>query len=70
MTSAGSAELIAVSSLFTYDGWWHYVRPQAKSNELLWVTKVMILIYTACMGKHLYHVLSEAQAQITLEQLL
>ena len=51
MTSSGSAELIAVSSLFTYDAYRHYFRPQASGKELLLVSKIMILVYTVCMGK-------------------
>ena len=51
MTSSGSAELIAVSSLFTYDGYWHYINPRATGKQLLIVSKIMILCYTVLMGK-------------------
>ena len=51
MTSAGSAELIAVSSLFTYDGYWHYINPRATGKQLLVVSKVMVLVYTVLMGE-------------------
>ena len=52
MTSSGSAELIAVSSLFTYDGYRHYVNPRATGKQLLIVSKIMILCYTVLMGKY------------------
>ena len=51
VTSSGSAELIAVSSLFTYDGYWHYINPRATGKQLLIVSKIMILCYTVLMGK-------------------
>ncbi|KAK9808723.1 hypothetical protein WJX72_002523 [[Myrmecia] bisecta] len=50
VTSAGSAELIAVSSLFTYDAYWHYFNPKANGKTLLTVSKIMVLVFTACMG--------------------
>eukprot|EP00891_Asterochloris_glomerata_P004751 jgi/Astpho2/4751/Aster-00301 len=50
VTSAGSAELIAVSSLFTYDGYWHYINPRAGGKQLLVVSKIMVLVYTVLMG--------------------
>lgn len=50
VTSSGSAELIAVSSLFTYDGYWHYVNPRATGKQLLIVSKIMVLVYTVLMG--------------------
>ena len=51
VTSSGSAELIAVSSLFTYDGYMHYINPRANGKQLLVVSKIMILCYTVLMGK-------------------
>ncbi|KAL3150999.1 hypothetical protein ABBQ38_012872 [Trebouxia sp. C0009 RCD-2024] len=50
VTSSGSAELIAVSSLFTYDGYWHYINPRATGKQLLIVSKIMVLVYTVLMG--------------------
>ena len=29
---------------------WHYIRPKASGKELLFVTKIAILIYTVMMG--------------------
>ena len=51
VTSSGSAELIAVSSLFTYDGYMHYINPRATGAQLLVCSKIMILIYTVLMGE-------------------
>ena len=53
VTSSGSAELIAVSSLFTYDGYMHYINPRATGGQLLVCSKIMILVYTVLMGKTL-----------------
>lgn len=50
VTSAGSAELIAVSSLFTYDGYWHYINPRAGGKQLLVVSKIMVLVYTVLVS--------------------
>ena len=50
VTSAGSAELIAVSSLFTYDGYWHYINPRAGGKQLLMVSKIMVLVYTVLVS--------------------
>lgn len=54
MTSSGSAELIAVSSLFTYDGYWHYINPRATGKQLLVVSRIMILVYTVLMGEYFW----------------
>ena len=53
VTSSGSAELIAVSSLFTYDGYWHYINPRATGKQLLLVSRILILVYTVLMGESL-----------------
>merc|ERR1719241_25555 len=50
ITSTGSAELIAVSSLVTYDIYLPYIRPQAKSEELLKVGKYFIVAFGCFMG--------------------
>ena len=55
MTSSGSAELIAVSSLFTYDGYWHYINPRATGKQLLLVSRILILAYTVLMGESPTH---------------
>ena len=43
VTSAGSAELISVSSLFTYDIYRTYVNPQATGHTLMRVSRSSIL---------------------------
>lgn len=50
VTSATSAELIAVSSLLTYDIWKTYIRPRASSNELVRVSHYSILLYAAALA--------------------
>ena len=44
VTSAFSAQLIAVSSVFTYDVYQTYINPRAKGKILVWVSHV------ACIG--------------------
>ena len=62
VTSAGSAELIAVSSLFTYDGYWHYINPRAGGKQLLMVSKIMVLVYTVLV-RGTYKVKQQGQRQ-------
>lgn len=50
ITSCGSGECLAVSSIFAYDVWKVYVRPQASGNEILIVSKVVVIIFGAAMG--------------------
>ena len=50
VTSATSAELIAVSSLLTFDIWKTYIRPQANSNELVRVSHYAILLYASLLA--------------------
>eukprot|EP00249_Psilotum_nudum_P005971 c19366_g1_i1 orf=48-2024(+) len=50
VTSAGSAEFIAMSSLFTYDVYKAYIRPNASGNELLYVSRAAVLIIGIGMG--------------------
>ncbi|KAL5345690.1 urea active transporter [Pseudogymnoascus australis] len=46
VTSATSAELIAVSTIFTYDIYQTYIRPGASSRSLIYMSHVMV----ACFG--------------------
>jgi len=46
VTSSTSAELIAVSSLLTFDIYKTYIRPQASSNELVKVSHYAIIVYS------------------------
>jgi len=50
VTSAGSAELIAVSSLITYDVYRTYKNPQATGKQLLKVSRTVIVIFGLGMG--------------------
>jgi uncharacterized membrane protein len=50
ITSTGSAELIAVSSLITYDVYHAYINPKATSQELLKVGKYFIVAFGCFMG--------------------
>jgi hypothetical protein len=50
VTSAGSAELVAVSSLFTYDIYRTYVNPNATGKQILMVSRAAILAFGGFMG--------------------
>jgi len=50
VTSAGSAELIAVSSLITYDVYRTYKNPEATGKQLLKVSRTVIVIFGLGMG--------------------
>jgi len=50
ITSTGSAECIAVSSLVTYDVYRKYFNPTASGAEILKVSKIFVGIFGATMG--------------------
>lgn len=50
MTSAGSAELIAVSSLCTYDIYRTYINPDATGKQILKVSRAVVLGFGCFMG--------------------
>ena len=50
VTSAFSAQLIAVSSIFTYDIYQAYVEPQAKGNKLVWISHMACVVYAIAMA--------------------
>lgn len=50
MTSAGSSELIAVSSLCTYDIYRTYINPNASGKKILRVSRSIILGFGCFMG--------------------
>ncbi|MFM9875703.1 MAG: sodium:solute symporter family protein [Nitrosarchaeum sp.] len=50
VTSAGSAELIAVSSLITYDVYRTYKNPNATGKQLLKVSRATIVVFGLGMG--------------------
>ena len=50
MTSAGSSELIAVSSLCTYDIYRTYINPEADGKKILKVSRGVVLAFGCFMG--------------------
>jgi SSS family transporter len=50
ITSTGSAEGIAVSSLFAYDIYKAYINPKATGRQILLVSKIVIVGFGLCMG--------------------
>jgi hypothetical protein len=50
VTSAGSSELIAVSSLCTYDIYRTYVNPKATGKQILYVSRCAVLGFGCLMG--------------------
>jgi len=50
VTSASSAELIAVSSILTYDVYKRYINPHATEPQVLAVSHAMVALFAVCMG--------------------
>ncbi|KAK7052509.1 urea transporter, partial [Favolaschia claudopus] len=50
VTSATSAELIAVSSLLTYDVYKRYINPEATETQILRVSHLMVAFYALVIG--------------------
>lgn len=50
VTSTGSAELIAVSSLVAYDVYRAYINPAATGEQILKVSRYTVFIFGALMG--------------------
>lgn len=50
IVSTGSAESIAVSSLVAYDIYREYFNPNATGNQILWVSRIVIVVFGLCMG--------------------
>ncbi|KAF7299220.1 Urea transporter [Mycena indigotica] len=50
VTSATSAELIAVSSLLTYDVYKRYINPQANEAQIMRVSHLMVAFYALVIG--------------------
>ncbi|KAJ6551826.1 urea transporter [Mycena capillaripes] len=50
VTSATSAELIAVSSLLTYDVYKRYINPQANEAQILRMSHLMVAFYALVIG--------------------
>ena len=51
--SAGSAESIAVSSLVAYDIYREYINPEATGEQILFVSRVVIVVFGVFMGRRL-----------------
>jgi len=50
VTSTGSAELIAVSSIITYDIYQTYIEPEATGQRLLQISKLGVVLFGIIMG--------------------
>jgi SSS family transporter len=50
VTSATSAELIAVSSILTYDVYKKYINPNATETQVLMMGHAMVAFFALCMG--------------------
>ena len=50
VTSATSAELIAVSSILTYDVYKRYINPRATEEQILRMGHAMVAFFALCMG--------------------
>lgn len=50
VTSSGSAELIAVSSLFTYDIYRTYINPNATPKQTIMVSRISVVVFGILMG--------------------
>eukprot|EP00850_Spirogloea_muscicola_P004680 SM000020S06030 [mRNA] locus=s20:509810:514323:- [translate_table: standard] len=50
VTSAGSSELVAVSSLVTYDIYRTYINPKATGKQILLCSRIMVLSFGLFMG--------------------
>merc|ERR1719388_437119 len=50
ITSTGSAEGIAVSSLVAYDIYKTYINPSATGKQILFISKVVIVVFGGAMG--------------------
>ncbi|KAJ5893374.1 urea active transporter 1 [Penicillium taxi] len=50
VTSAFSAQLIAVSSVFTYDIFQAYIEPTAKGKKLVWISHASCIVYSIIMA--------------------
>lgn len=50
ITSTGSAECIAVSSIFVYDIYFTYLNPKATGQQILFYSRIVIGVFGALMG--------------------
>ncbi|BDA49838.1 Urea-proton symporter DUR3 [Coccomyxa sp. Obi] len=50
VTSSGASEMVAVSSLFTFDVYRRYIKPQATGGQLVVVSRVGVCVWAIVMG--------------------
>jgi hypothetical protein len=50
IVSTGSAESIAVSSVFSYDIYRTYMNPKATGQDIMKVSRIVVVVFGACMG--------------------
>ncbi|KAK9840778.1 hypothetical protein WJX81_004136 [Elliptochloris bilobata] len=50
VTSSGASEMVAVSSLFTFDIYRKYIHPKASGERLVWVSRIMVFVWAIVMG--------------------
>jgi Na+/proline symporter len=50
VSSASSAELIAVSSIFTYDLYQTYINPKATGKNLIWMSHACVVVFGFVMA--------------------
>lgn len=50
VTSAFSSQLIAVSSILTYDIYQAYIDPTAKGKRLVWISHMSCVLFAVCMA--------------------
>lgn len=48
-TSASSSEMVAVSSIITYDVYKTYINPKARGSQLMWISHASVLVFTFFM---------------------
>ncbi len=64
VTSAGSVQMIAVSSLTTYDIYRTYIKPSASGRELIRISRISIMAFGVLIGvlvSVLFHIGSSLQ---------
>lgn len=53
VTSSGAGEMLAISSLFTFDVWREYIHPKAGTKELVFVARTAVIMWGLIMGTSL-----------------
>ncbi|CAK0787648.1 hypothetical protein CVIRNUC_010870 [Coccomyxa viridis] len=50
VTSSGASEMVAISSLFTFDVYRRYINPKALGPRLIWVSRIGVVVWSIIMG--------------------